>query len=93
MKVDASTSIGPTNVQSILYIAKLVTPVSRKQAKTSMSISRYQLFFSAFPAFPPTYSNFAPDEISVFGGGEGGTRINRRYYSCNWQSRGNFWLV
>lgn len=37
-----------------------------------------------------TYSNFAPDEISVFGIG---ARINRRYHSCNWQSRENFWPV
>lgn len=50
-------------------------------------------FSSAFPAFPPTYSNFVPDEISVFGEDGGGARINRRYYSCNWQSRRNFWLV
>jgi hypothetical protein len=36
-----------------------------------------------------------PDEISVsFREERAEARgINWRYYSCNWQSRGNFWLV
>lgn len=62
---------------------------SGEAAVTSISISWYQLFPLRFLR-APTYSNFASNEISVFGVGAG---INRRYYSCNWQSRGNFWPV
>jgi len=71
--------------KSILFIAKYVTPVSGKQHPY-----RCISTFFACVSCAPTYSNFTSNEISVFGIG---ARINRRYYSCNWQSWGNFWLV
>jgi len=56
-------------------------------------LSSIQFFLCV--SYTPTYSNFQPGrDIGFFPRGEGGARgINRRYYSCNWQSRGNFWLV
>jgi len=65
-----------------------VTPVLAKQ-----QWHPYRFLVQLFPLRflnASTYSNFAPDKISVF---EVGARINRRYYSCNWQFRGNFYSI